>query len=49
MVTNIPCLWFQHLILKKNTESTERPKTSFPKRIAENADSILNKIMATQE
>ena len=43
----------QNIWLKtKNTESTERGKTSFRKEIVENVDQhkpVLNKIMTTQE
>ena len=42
-------VWFK---TKKNTESTERRKTSFPKEVVENADlhkPLLNKTMTTQE
>ena len=40
--------WFK----TKNTESTERRKTSLPKQTVENADlhkTVLNKTMTTQE
>ena len=43
--------WFKTFDSKqKNTESTERQKTSFPKETVENADlhkPVLNKIMTT--
>ena len=32
---------------KRNTESTERRKTSFQKQIVENAETCINKIMTT--
>ena len=48
MMPYILMYWFK----TKNTDSTERRKTNFPKEIVENADlhkSIVNKIMTTQE
>ena len=48
MITHIQNIWLKI----KNTESTDRRKTSFPKEIVENADlhkTALSKIIITQE
>ena len=40
----IKCLYSKHLIQQKNTESTERRKTSFLTEIVENADLYQTRI-----
>ena len=53
MITHILISWFKTFDSKqKNTESTERRKTSFPKETVENADlheAALNKTKTKQK
>ena len=52
MMRHILVSWFKTFDSIKNTESTKRRKSSFPKEIVENADlykPVLNEIMTSQE